>query len=327
MTRRPFVLAALVVALSLPASGVAQTPRAEPALRQFFEGMRVTLRIDMPAASEGVNVPMDRPFDQSRYKSRLGYWGVAIPAGQVATVTLVKIKDDLIEFQLDGGGFGTFGDDTSTTVDMPLVEKSNRERDLERMVRDERDATRKRELQRELDDLRNARERENRRITATKTLLEQQKRREVQERRLRGGSRFNISWAKVVPADVTPQTVITALSEYVDFSQISDTQAPPTRKIGPPDLNDSLPRKGMLRSEAEDRWGRPISSSDRMEGTLRVVTLVFTRGDMRITGEFVEDVLVRFTVSSRELPVPTRPFAQGANLHTPEVDRVTLRLE
>ena len=37
-------------------------------------------------------------------------------------VTLVKVKKDIIEFQLDGGGFGTFGDNTSTSSNIPLVE-------------------------------------------------------------------------------------------------------------------------------------------------------------------------------------------------------------
>ena len=40
----------------------------------------------------------------------------------------------IVEFQLDGGGFGTFWDDTDTSVSARLVGKSDRERDLERMM-------------------------------------------------------------------------------------------------------------------------------------------------------------------------------------------------
>ena len=62
---------------------------------------------------------------------------------------------------------------------------------------------------------------------------------------------------------------------------------------------DGFPRKGMLRLDAERQFGRPVSVSERREGMMRVVVLVFARGDSRITAEFVEDVLIRYTVSSR----------------------------
>jgi hypothetical protein len=264
-------------------------------LREAFQGSQVMLKIAMPGASEGVDIRMDRPFDQSRYDSRIRQYGTAIRAGALATVTLVKIKDDLIEFQLDGGGFGTFGDDASTTVDMPLVEKSNRERDLERAVRNEADAARKRTLQRELDDLKNARERENRRITSEKSFAEDQKRRRVAERRREGGSRFNLRWTKVVPAGVTPIDVQTALEEYVVFSPGAGSVAQPDTPPPP----DGLPRKGMTRPDAERLFGAPLSTTERREGTLRVVTLVFARADQRISAEFVEDVLIKYTITSR----------------------------
>ena len=68
-------------------------------------------------------------------------------------VTLVKVKKDLIEFQLAGGGFGTFGDDTSTSVSIPDARKTEREKDLEKRIDDESDRNRRRSLQRELDNL------------------------------------------------------------------------------------------------------------------------------------------------------------------------------
>ena len=46
-------------------------------------------------------------------------------------------------------------------------------------------------------------------------------------------------------------------------------------------------------ADAERELGAPVSSSDRHEGSLLVTTVVFVRGDERITAEFVEDVLVR----------------------------------
>src|SRR5438552_5201699 len=147
-------------------------------------------------------------MDTSRYSDLLKRYGAAIHAGDTTTVTLVKVKKDLIEFQLGGGGYGPFGESTSSSVDMPLVEKSNRERDLEQLVRTETDSARKRALQRELDDLRNARERENRRITAEKTQAEGLKSAQIAAARLKGGSRFNLRYSSVVPASIRPGDLV-----------------------------------------------------------------------------------------------------------------------
>src|SRR6185295_3360928 len=143
-------------------------------LRTFFEGKRVRLKIDMPGTSDGVDVMAGerRPLDYKEYGDRIKSNGVAIRAGDSVIVTLVKVKKDLIEFQLAGGGFGTFGDDTSPSVYMPLLEKSQREKDLEKLVRDEPDRERRHRFERELDDLRDRRERENRRIEFEKERAE-----------------------------------------------------------------------------------------------------------------------------------------------------------
>ena len=55
----------------------------------------------------------------------------------------------------------------------------------------------------------------------------------------------------------------------------------------------------MTRADAERLLGKPVESSDRREGTLAVSRLVFASGEQRITAEFVEDVLVRYTIASK----------------------------
>jgi len=282
---------ALSIAFAPPAAA-----QNEAALRAAFEGRRVLVRVDMPGTSDGIDVRVGAPFDRNRYESRMRQYGPSIFAGDLAVVTLVKLKKDLIEFQLNGGGYGTFGDDTATSVDMPEVQKSNREKDLEAAVRKETDPARKRALQRELDDLRNARERENRRIRAEKELLDSQKRRIVAERRAAGGSRFNIRYTGNVPAMISPDDIMTVLAEYVDFDPPAGAG---TAGAPPPAASDGSPRKGMARADAERLFGQPVTSSERREGTLRVVTLVFVRADQRITAEFVEDVLIRYTITSK----------------------------
>src|SRR6266487_748543 len=140
---KPMCAHTCVLLLALAAPAAAQT---EEALRAAFEGKRVTLRIDMPGTSDGVDVHGDarHALDYKEYGDRLKRYGTAIRAGDSVTVTVVKLKKDLIEFQLAGGGFGTFGDDTSTSVSIPDARKTEREKELERRIDDERDHDRRR---------------------------------------------------------------------------------------------------------------------------------------------------------------------------------------
>jgi hypothetical protein len=55
----------------------------------------------------------------------------------------------------------------------------------------------------------------------------------------------------------------------------------------------------MTQAEAERAFGRPTETSTKGDGSLRMTTLVFNVGDERITADFVEDVLVRYTISSK----------------------------
>ena len=282
--------AASLVALSAPASA-----QSEGALKSYFEGQRVLVRIDMPGTQEGVDIHADarRALDFDDYRDNLKRYGVAIRAGEPATVTMVKVKKDLIEFQLDGGGYGTFGDDTSTSVYMPLVEKSDREKELERKIRDEDDRERRRHMQHELDELRERRERENRRITAERERAEARKADLIAERRLRGGSRFNIRYEDRVPSGMRPQDVVAVLAEYVDFRPSAAPYEPP------PSGDVTLLRKGMSRDEAERIFGRAVEASQRRSGDITVTTLVFVTETQRISADFVEDLLVRYTIASK----------------------------
>ena len=210
------------------------------------------------------------------------------------------MKKDLIEFQLGGGGFGTFKDDSSSSVSMPSVEKSKREKDLEKRVRDETDSGRKRELREQLDDLR---DRRSARTGASKS--NGLRRRSARRKGLPGNG------CRAVPASTcgtrsrsggdSPEELMAALADYVDFSaagletrtDISVPAAQPRPSAG------SMPRKGMTRAEAEREFGTPIEVSDHREGALTMTTLVFVRDEQRIATDFVEDVLVRYLITSR----------------------------
>jgi hypothetical protein len=256
------------------------------------------VKIDMPGTSDGVDVEADarQPIDYAKYRDNLKRYGIALRAGEPVTVTLLKVKKDLIEFQLAGGGFGTFGDDTSTSVYMREVKKSEREKELERLVKDEDDHDRRRRLERELDGLRDRRERENRRIDIERERAEDEKKALVAERRLRGGSRFNLRYDGHVPDGMRPEDVMAALNDYVDFGALGPR---PTVDELPPQGDITLLRKGMTRVEAERTFGRPEATSTRSDSGFAVTTLVFVVADQRVSADFVEDVLVRYTITSK----------------------------
>jgi hypothetical protein len=287
MTARASVTAPLA-AIAIACSVLPARAQNEAALRQYFEGKTVVLRMNMPGTADGVDV-RDGHVDLRQVDNRLRQYGTSLAEGERATVTLVKVKKDVIEFQLNGGGYGTFSDDTSTSVNMPDVPKSNHEKDLEQRVKAETNPDRKKALQRDLDDVRNARERENRRIAIDRANAEAAKKRLITQRRLEGGSRFNLRYASAVPANISPRDIVDVLGEFVDFN--------PSPESG--STNDRGLRKGLLRAEAERLLGRPVDSSERREGALRVLSLVFVRGNDRITAEFVEDVLIRYTIFVR----------------------------
>ena len=86
-----------------------------------------------------------------------------------------------------------------------------------------------------------------------------------------------------------------ALRDYVEFGPVSSS--PAVRSTSAP--SDVSPRKGMLRADAEEAFGKPVESSTSREGTLTITKLVFVTDDQRITADFVDDVMIRYTISSK----------------------------
>jgi hypothetical protein len=102
--------AILTLLVSAPGLSEAQD---EARLRLALEGERVTLQIDMPATSDGVDVfpGTSRPLDFEEYANRLKSTGTAYRQGEKTIITKVKVKGKNIEIHLGGGGFGTFDDE------------------------------------------------------------------------------------------------------------------------------------------------------------------------------------------------------------------------
>src|SRR5213594_3473760 len=293
---RATIILLLLAAAATPSPALAQS---EDQLRTFFEGKTVRVKIEMPGTEDGVDVypGTAHPIDFPKHGTRLKRAGTALRRGDEVLVTKVKVKKDLIEFQLAGGGYGTFGDDDNPNVFVPAASKTEREKNLEKDLEKTTDPARRRTMREELDALRRAREREDARNEAEAAQAEQTKEANIRQRRLEGGSRFNVRYKPVVPPEaLTPDGLMQALAEYLDFSPLTGvpaTGAAPRAAGGPDGL-----RKGLTVDEVDALLGRPDAIARRTEGTLTVSTSTYRTRDRAITAEFVEGVLIRFTITS-----------------------------
>ena len=211
----------MLVALALAPCARAAVAQSEPQLRSFFEGKTVVVRLEMPGAADGVDVypGAAQPINFPKYADRLKRFGTAFRRGDEALITRIKVKDDLIEVQLGGGGYGTFGDDAGAWVGVPLTPKTERETNLEQDVERTTDRVQLRVIREELDALRRDRQREDVRNQVEAAQAQQSKDANIRQRRAEGGSRFNIRYKPVVPPEgLTPEGVMRALDQYLDFS-------------------------------------------------------------------------------------------------------------
>jgi hypothetical protein len=296
---RPVLAALCALLVASPAFA-----QSEAALKEFFEGKRVIAKLDMPAAQTGVDVYADarRTMNFEEYSNRLKAVGVAIRTGDAVMITRIKIKDKLVEFQLGGGGYGTAGDDTDGSVYVPGTPKGSREKALEREVKSEADAARRRRLQGQLDDLRREREREDQRNKAISAAAGEEKKRRIAEQRLHAGSRFNIRYQGAVPAGLTPGGVMAALADFVEFPFAEEGPRQTARapvEDRQPAAGPSALRKGMTMQQVSGIYGEPEKTTDRMEGRLKVTTATFAHDDHRLDAEFVEGVLIKYSLSSK----------------------------
>lgn len=286
---------------------------SQSVLQNYFVGKQVKLRIDMPGTQKGVDLRMDRddPMDWKGYSGRLKEFGPAIRSGDRSTITTVIVKKNLIEFQLDGGGFGTFWDDSSTTVTPYHVDKSSYEKQLEQDIRNTSDPQKRRDLQRELDRVRSRREREQRADDRAAMIASELKTQQVADKRTRGGSRFNLRWPGAIPSEeLTPEAVMKLLDAYIDFSDLQ-AQKPilQATAVNPPSPSapatvPSSPitqlKRGMQIGEVSNLLGlgRRLSQSTSAEG-LKTQIFEYLPEDYRVEVTYVDGVVVRYSISSR----------------------------
>lgn len=264
-------------------------------MRKAFEGSTVRVKMDLPATNEGVDIQYrgEPPLDFRSYSQRIKRFGVSLRNGDSVMVTTIRVKGKNIEFQLGGGGYGTFGD-PSGSVSLGTVSKSRREQDLERDIRNETNRTRRDQMSRELARLANDRERENSDRRAREIELSALRQREIEEKRLQAGSRFNLRFPdnylkENVP---TPEEIRTMLREYVDFDGSAGNGEPAM-----PTSNQV--RKGMQTDEVYGILGEPSDTARSPLGEFEQVTATWVQGGGATKVIFINGVAVKISVQTR----------------------------
>jgi hypothetical protein len=318
---------------TLAVAAVAQAAAVRPALAQnegalraAFEGRSITLRIDMPATSQGVDVfPQEQmPVNFREVADRLKENGTAIKTGQQVMVTKVVVKKQHIEFQLGGGGYGTFGDwmTNGTSVSAVGAGETAEERRLREDIKLAQGSDKKR-LQRELDGLRSARARENSRAAAEAQQANLAREASIRGKRLEAGSRFNIRYKSGLPPDaLTPEGVMRALAQYADFGAAapaatlaaasgpgaSATPAVAVRSFAgggaapaaaPAAQGAAGLRKGMTLAEVEALLGPAATAAEGKDGSLSVTRRTYRPDGAQVSASFVAGVLVDYAITPR----------------------------
>lgn len=293
---------ALIVVVLLSGAALAQGG----SLQNAFLGREVEVKIDMPGTQQGVdlNFSSGQPLDWRTYSQRIKGFGIAIRKGDTPTVTSIVVKKDRIEFQLDGGGYGTFWDDTSRVMPR-MIGKSNYERQLERDFQSETDPRKKDQIRRELDRERARREREQWSENSRAQIADQIKQSEIASKRTQGGSRFNLRWNGSIPeADLTPEAVMQRLSPWVEFRGLKDSRNVLAQDApAPPPLPSNSPvqlQRGMRKSAVEQMLGKGDLLTENKSGDgLTSSEWRYTTQDNYVDVTYVEGVLVRYAIMSR----------------------------
>ena len=284
----------------------------EGVLRQAFEGKVVTVKIDMPATQKGVDVfPLEQmPVNFREVAQRLKDNSTSLKIGQQVMVTKVLVKSNShIEFQLGGGGYGTFGDNTSDGSGLGFTAQgeTKAEKVLRDSVKKAQGPTKRKQFERELASLRQERERENARAEAEAKQAQSVIEANLRQKRAESGSRFNVRYKNGIPSDaLTPDGLMRALSQYVDFGSAGAVASggPPAATPGnaytPAGGSRPAPatlRKGLWLEDVEALLGPAATAGEKKEGRLTVLERTYRKDGQKITASFVNGVLIDFAIT------------------------------
>jgi hypothetical protein len=270
-----------------------------------LEGTTVSVRIDMPASSDGVEI-RNGQADFRKISDRIRQYGVGVHSGQSIAITKIIVKSKNIEVHLGGGGFGTFSDRLAVAAASNPASyegKTRREKDLEDELKYTNDYWTRVRIRRELDDLQRDRERNNATTAAINAQTRQLVEANVMQKRAEAGSRFNIRYDNGVPPDgATPAAIMASLSKYVDFGG-GGGSAPPIHfensAPGVPDGPAPALRKGLTVVQTEQILGPASKVSQKNEGSLEISVREYMSSGQHVTTQFVGGVLVDYKITPR----------------------------
>jgi hypothetical protein len=293
MRRLSVAIIASVITSTLAASSA--LAQGEAALRAAFEGKTVTVKLDMPGTSRGVDVyPQEAiPVSFRDVADRTKDFTVSLKMGQQVMVTKIVVKRDLIEFQLGGGGYGTLGDNAGSDIWASQAGESKQERALRDSVKTAPNSEKKKAFERALNDIRSARERENTQARAQAAQANELREVNLRAKRSVSGSRFNIRYRPAVPSDaMTPAGVMQALATYVDFPGVAMTSAP--MAAGSSAL--ASVRQGLLLAEVEALLGPANTAGESKEGVLTLMKRSYIHDGKKVVASFVNGVLIDYAI-------------------------------
>jgi hypothetical protein len=251
-------------------------------------------------------------MDWKEYGSRVKQFGTAIPKGNTSRVTSVVVKKDMIEFQLDGGGFGTAGDDTQTKVDTKTIEKTDYEKNLEQQISETDDPDRKAQLQRDLDREQAKRQKQQAANDRAAQVASQIKAQQVSAKRSQGGSRFNLRWSGSIPPDqLNPDAIMKLLAEYVDFGSLQGGGAAPAAQDAaaakPADSaggSSASPTAQLQRGMKMDDVNRLLGPGKQVsesvgDGGLKTQVYEYLTSDRMVNVTYVDGLVIRYNISSK----------------------------
>ena len=257
----------------------------------------------MPGTEKGIDLKYDKPtpMDWNDYSQRIKTFGIAIHKGDAVRVTKFNVKKDIIEFQLNGGGFGTAHDNTNTTVVATTIPKTQLEKGLEKQIAETKDPKRRDELQRDLEKERSRRERENAANVSNAQVASQNLAGQVAQERLTGGSRINLRWQGSIPSDsLNPDAVMKLLADYVDFNPGAQP-APVATDAAPAPAGDgssatSQLKRGMKIDEVNTLLGQgKVTSESVSEYGLKTQVYEYNTSESVVDVTAVEGVVVRYS--------------------------------
>ena len=285
-------LSILIATAFMHSSVIAQN---EQALKQYFEGKMIVASIDLPASTQGINIfPEKNPqLDYGDYGNELKEFGAGVYSGESIIITKVVVKKNHIRFELGGGGYGGFWDE-SDYVSAPRVAKTAKEEELESSIKEETNETRKRELRKQLDYEKKKREEEQARINFEAEQAREIKRQRIAEKRAKSGSRIHLRFDRRIDSkDLDIDQILDQLSE---FAVLENEIINPTLAVK---QNQNEMHKGMSWNDANLLLGMPVQAATDNQCDLTIMTCQYEKGNEIIEAKFVEGVLVKYSITSK----------------------------